>query len=143
MATGIEPIIERFGLLDDPAMKLDLLLGYSKKLPELPEPYRSQMAAGLNLIPECQSPAFLVTEIEDGRFRLHADAPREAPTARSFLSLLTQAYDGADPAEVARVPLDLLSRLGLADRLGMTRTRGLDAMLRRVQRAAAQPDAQS
>ena len=88
MATGIEPIIERFGMLDDPDFRLELLLGYAKKLPEMPEAYRARRDAGLDNIPECQSPAFLATAVEDGRFRLYADAPREAPTARSFLSLL-------------------------------------------------------
>jgi len=56
---------------------------------------------------------------------------------RGFVALLVQALDGATPAEVAAVPDDLLHALGLDDALGMTRSQGLSAIVRRIKRAVA------
>jgi cysteine desulfuration protein SufE len=69
---------------------------------------------------------------------LHADAPREAPTVRGFVSLLARGLQGAQPVAVADLPGDLLDQLGLSEALGMTRMHGLTAMIGRVRRMAAE-----
>ncbi|MGH7703291.1 MAG: SufE family protein [Gemmatimonadales bacterium] len=116
----------------DRQTRLELLLDLSKRLPPLPERYHAARDQGLNQVPECQSPVFLWTELDDGRVRLHADAPPEAPTVRGFVALLGRAVDGATPEEVAAIPGDLLDRLGLSEALGMTRMHGLMAIVQQV-----------
>jgi cysteine desulfuration protein SufE len=120
----------------DPEIRLQLLLDFADRLPELPEPLRVERDAGLNRVPECQSPVFLFLEHVGGGSRMWGDAPAEAPTVRGFVSLLREVVDGSETAEVARLPLDLLTRLGIAPLLGMMRTQGLSAILFRVRRSA-------
>lgn len=135
MLPQLEKTIKRFAG-SDRQTRLELLLDYSRKLPPLPErlvPLRDQ---GINRVPECQSPVFLFLERENGGLVLHADAPREAPTVRGFVSLLAKAIHGASADDVASLPVDILDQLGLSEALGMTRMHGLSAMVGRVKRMA-------
>lgn len=127
----LETIAEPFQMVDDD-MRLELLLDYAEKLPPLPERYHALRDAGLNMVHECQSPVFLQIEVEDGTVALYADVPREAPTARAFVSIMHEAFHGATPDEVAVAPSDALRQLGLTGLLGMQRTRGLSAIYRRI-----------
>jgi cysteine desulfuration protein SufE len=134
----LDKAIARFKA-SDKQTRLELLLEYAKKLPELPERYHAARDQGLNRVPECQSPVFLFLERDtDGKVVLHADAPREAPTVRGFVSLLARSINGSAPADVAAIPGDLLDRLGLSEALGMTRMHGLTAMVQRVRRMAGE-----
>lgn len=129
--SSFQEIAEPFRLVDRD-MRLELLLDYAEKLPPLPERYHELRDAGLNMVHECQSPVFLMPEVEDGRVRLYADVPRSAPTARAFVSILHEAFDGQPPEAVRDAPDDALYRLGLSKLLGMQRTQGLVAIYQRV-----------
>ena len=95
----IREIADQFQLVD-PQDRLDILLDYSERLPPLPEAYAPLRDRGLNMVHECQSPVFLMVEVDDDDVvHLHADVPREAPTARSFTSILLEAFD-EQPASV-------------------------------------------
>ena len=137
MLDSLDRITRRFHGADKQT-RLELLLDYSKKLPPLPDRYHAARDQGLHRVPECQSPVFLFLEREGEGVVLHADAPREAPTVRGFVSLQARALQGVPPAEVAQLPPDLLDRLGLAAALGMTRTHGLTAMIGRIRRMAGE-----
>ncbi|MBK9067031.1 MAG: SufE family protein [Gemmatimonadetes bacterium] len=137
MLDSLDRITRRFHGADKQT-RLELLLDYSKKLPPLPDRFHAARDQGLHRVPECQSPVFLFLEREGDGVVLHADAPREAPTVRGFVSLLARALQGVPPAEVAQLPPDLLDRLGLAEALGMTRTHGLTAMIGRIRRMAGE-----
>ena len=137
MIPALEKIARRFGA-SDKQTRLELLLDYSRKLPDLPERFHAARAAGLNQVTECQSPVYLYLEQEKDGLTLHADAPREAPTVRGFVSLLARGIRGASPAEVAELPHDLIERLGLGEALGMTRLQGLSAVVGRVRRMAGE-----
>lgn len=134
--TTLDAIAEEFQLVDDQT-RLELLLDYAQQLPPLPEVYYPLRDAGLNMVHECQSPVFLMVEVQDGTVRLHADVPAEAPTARSFTTLMVQAFDGAAPQVVRDAPDDILHRLGLTHLLGMQRTRGLSAIYQRIKTEVA------
>jgi cysteine desulfuration protein SufE len=136
MPGTLEKTISRFASADRQT-RLDLLLDYARKLPELPERYREARDLGINRVPECMSPVFLFMESADGKLSLHADAPAEAPTVRGFVSLLSKAITGATPEAVAEIPGDLLDRLQLSEILGMTRMQGLTAIVGRIKRMAA------
>ncbi|HEU4697561.1 MAG TPA: SufE family protein [Gemmatimonadales bacterium] len=133
---SLDTLIPRFQAADRNT-RLETLLEYSKKLPPLPERYEAEKALGHARVHECQTPVFLWTEVTDGVVHLFADVPRESPTVRGFVSLLQRALEGASPGVIARVPDDLLDRLGLTETLGMTRTQGLTAILRRIKRQVA------
>jgi cysteine desulfuration protein SufE len=119
----------------DRETRLETLLDWSKKLPELPPELVPLKEQGVGRVHECQTPVFLYVEAPGGKVSIHADVPRESPTVRGFLSLLIKQLNGATPTEVEATPDDLLEQLGLSQDLGMTRTQGLTAILGRIKRA--------
>lgn len=137
MSHGFDKILRRFQA-SDRQTRLELLLDYSRKLPELPQRFHAARDRGVNMVPECQSPVFLILEREGDGVVLHADAPREAPTVRGFVSLIAKAIHGATPEEVAALPGDLLDQLGLTQAIGMTRLSGLTAVVGRIKRMAGE-----
>jgi cysteine desulfuration protein SufE len=127
-------LISRYRALDRNT-RLEALLDWSKKLPDLPAELLPLKEQGVGRVHECQTPVFLYVEVTEGIVAIHADVPRESPTVRGFLSLLIRQLNGATPADVQATPDDLLEQLGLSNDLGMTRTQGLTAILGRVKAA--------
>ena len=121
----------------DPRDRLQLLLEFSTGLPDLPARYAEHPDL-LEPVPECQSPVFLITEVEAPRpnavVHLYFQAPPESPTTRGFAGILAEGLDGMTAAEVLAVPADFSERLSLADVVSPLRLRGLAAMLARVKR---------
>jgi cysteine desulfuration protein SufE len=133
---SLDTLIPRFKAADR-TTRLETLLDYSRKLPPLPDRLRDEQARGDHRVHECQTPVYLWVEVDEGKVHIHADVPPESPTVRGFISLLARNLDGVAPAEVARLPDDLLDQLGLSETLGMTRTQGLTAILYRIKRSVA------
>jgi cysteine desulfuration protein SufE len=122
--------------------RLTLLLDFSDGLPDLPERY-SGHAELLERVDECQSPLFLVVEVEgtqdapsslDATVRLFFQAPPEAPTTRGFAGILHEGLDGLTVGEVLAVPDDAAYRFGLGEAVSPLRLRGMAAMLGRIKR---------
>lgn len=118
--------------------RLQLLLEFSDELPALP-PRLQGHEDELERVEECQSPVFItVTVGEDGDapevVRMHATAPREAPTTRGFASILAQGLSGLTVEQVLAVPADYPLTLGLNEAVSPLRIRGMVGMLGRVQR---------
>lgn len=132
----LDHALERFRMLNR-EMRLQLLLRHAKRFPDLPPALEEARDAGLNRVEECQTPLFLWVGVESGGVKIHSYAPREAPTVRGFMGFLMEQLDGAPPEEVEALPQDLLDRMGLAEVLGVTRTRGLSSVLERIRRDAA------
>jgi len=51
------------------------------------------------------------------------------------VAILTEAIEGRPPEEVLSLPDDILERMGLAEVLGILRTRGLRAIVGHVKRS--------
>src|SRR5690242_15391988 len=133
-AMRFDKLIRRFQAADRD-VRLEALLDAARKLPELPPELKDDRDREAHRVTECQTPVFLWLEPEGDVVRFHADVPRESPTVRGFVGLLASALDGATPREVAETPLDLLHLLRLDEVLGMMRSQGLSAVVRRVKRA--------
>ena len=132
----LDDIITEFEGLDYQE-RLELLLDFSESLPALPEQYRAERDAGLHRVPECMTPVFMWIDVVDGTVSLVVDVAPEAPTVKGFASILVDAWNGARTEEVAAAPADILGRMGLADKLGMTRLRGLNAIVQRIKHEVA------
>lgn len=113
--------------------RLQLLLEFSQSLPELPERYAEHPEL-LEPVPECQSPIFLVTEVEDGIVNLFFSAPQEAPTTRGFASILHEGLNGESVETVLSTPSDVAMRLSMTDQVSPLRLNGMSGMLARIQR---------
>jgi cysteine desulfuration protein SufE len=131
--TKLDEIITEFDGLDYQE-RLELLLDFAENLPELPEHYREERDAGIGRVPECMTPVFMWIDVVNEKVQLIADVAPEAPTVKGFVAILVEAWNGATPAEVAAAPQDILRQMGLADKLGMTRLRGLNAIVQRIKR---------
>ena len=109
-------IIGEFADLDG-REKLELLLDFAAGLPPLSPEYQARKGSEDRRVHECQTPVFLWPEVTDGTARLIAEVAPEAPTVKGFVAIL--------------------ERMGLADVLGILRSRGLRAILSRVKRELA------
>ncbi|GAA1108952.1 SufE family protein [Nesterenkonia jeotgali] len=127
-------VVEEFAELED-RQKLELLLEFSRELPELPERYRNSYDQ-MEEVVECQSPLFLTLEYDDaaGTAAIFFAAPPEAPTTRGFAAILHEGLNGLRYEEILAVPEDLSERLGLSKAITPLRLRGMTAMLGRIKR---------
>lgn len=133
LPAALEDIREDFLALDV-RERLQLLLEFSRELPELPERYRDHPDLFERVI-ECQSPVFIFVEVDEQRVvHLHATAPEEAPTTRGFASILAQGLAGLTAEEVLAVPDDYPLSIGLTEAVSPLRIRGMTAMLGRTKR---------
>jgi cysteine desulfuration protein SufE len=113
--------------------RLVLLLEFANELPELPPKYADHPDL-LERVEECQSPVFIFVDVENDIVRLHATAPKEAPTTRGFASILAQGLAGLTVDEVLDVPDDYPLTLGLTEAVSPLRIRGMSALLGRTKR---------
>ncbi len=130
-SSRLQALIELFADLDA-SERLEVLTDYASRLPPLDPTWAAARDAGLHLVLECQAPVFFVAIRDEGRVRIHADVPAEAPVARGFVSMLIETFDGEDWTVVRDAPEDLLGVLGLTAALGMRRRQGLGAIYRRL-----------
>lgn len=136
LPVALAQIVEDFNALTK-TERLQLLLEFSEGLPDLPERYADHPEL-LEPVPECQSPLFLIAEVEgagqDARVRLHFSAPREAPTTRGFAGILHEGLDGLTVSQVLQIPGDVSDHLGLGEAVSPLRLRGMAGMLGRIKR---------
>ncbi len=132
-APELERIVDLFaGAPKD--LRAQALLEYSRKVPPLP-PELAGHRELMEPVPECQTPFFLATEVDDdGRVRLHFDVPAESPTTRGFAGILWSGLDGAPAETVLATPNDFYNRMGLAEVISSLRLRGMQAILSRLKR---------
>ena len=114
--------------------RLELLLTYSEELPPLPPGLAAERDSGTARVHECQTPVWLWVTVSNGTVQIIGDAAEEAPTVRGFVSLLMDMLNGKTVEEVLATPVDLVSRLGIDQALGMLRMRGLTSMVMRIKR---------
>jgi len=133
----LDELVGEFADLDA-REKLELLVDFANGLPPLTADYQARKAIEDRRVHECQTPVFLWMESMDGSARLIAEVAPEAPTVKGFVALLAEAINGRPTADVAAISDDVLDRMGLADVLGILRTRGLRAIVARVKRGFAE-----
>jgi cysteine desulfuration protein SufE len=111
-----------------PAERVEYMIEYAESLPDLPA-HLHHRRGEMEPVHECQTPVFLLTEIQKGRVLFHFDIPRESPTVRGYAGILVEGLNGATPAEVLATPDELYRLLGLHEVISHLRLRGLHALL--------------
>ncbi|MFJ5957987.1 SufE family protein [Paenarthrobacter sp. NPDC092416] len=140
LPAALAEIVDDFQALTEPD-RLQLLLEFSRGLPDLPERLKDHPEL-LEQVVECQSPLFLTIESERNTegaraYRLFFKAPQEAPTTRGFAGVLHEGLDGLTAQEILAVPDDMPELLGLTRAITPLRMRGMTAMLGRIKRKVA------
>lgn len=129
----LQRIVQLFGGAPK-ELRIQALLEYSKKLPPLP-PYLEEHRDELEQVPECQSPFFLKSEVDDNNIvTLHFLVPQEAPTTRGFAAILAEGLNGLKADEILSTPNDFYLKMGLAEAISSLRLRGIGAILARMKR---------
>ena len=116
--------------------RIEMLIDLAKGLPHLPDRL-AHFKDESHRVPECQSPVFLIAEVQNDRVNLFADAPIEAPTVRGFVAILVAGLNGASVQEILAVNDDLIEKAGMPEILGMLRVHGLHGVLRRLKATVA------
>lgn len=136
------PLAELLAELEEvpAAQRLEFVVELGEELPPPPEAYL-QKPDLLEAVPECQSPIFLATELEDDTVRLIFSAPAEAVTTRGLAAILYEGLNGRSVEEVLALPADLALRLPLEGIVSALRLNGLTGMLARIQRQVREKSA--
>jgi cysteine desulfuration protein SufE len=128
----------RDGFLElDEKSRLEFLLEFANDLPPLP-PHYAEHEEELERVEECQSPVFIIVDVDNDVVTVHATAPLEAPTTRGFASILVQGLTGLASQAVLDCPEDFPLTLGLTKIVSPLRLRGLSGMLWRIKRQVAE-----
>ena len=136
---SLAEIVDDFQALEE-AERLELLLEFSRDLPDLPAEIADRPEL-MEQVVECQSPVFLSLDVDDSPehlVTLFFKAPPEAPTTRGFAGVLYEGLNGLPAAQILAVPADVPDRLGLTRAITPLRMRGMSAMLGRIKRRLAQ-----
>lgn len=136
---ALAEIRDEFLELDEPE-RLQLLLEFSQELPAMPAEYADRPEACERVV-ECQSPVFIVVDVDDGIVTMHASAPPEAPTTRGFASILVQGISGLPAADVLAIPDDYPQSIGLTRAVSPLRIAGMTGMLLRAKRQVREKSA--
>lgn len=132
----LQEIIDLFA--DSPRdLRLELLLDYSRRLPELPA-HLAEHPELLQPVPECQTPFFLAAEDQGDGVALYFSAPPEAPTTRGYAAILSEGLSGGSSEEILGTPSDFYTRMGLNELISPLRLRGMSAILGRIKRAVVE-----
>jgi len=108
--------------------KIELLIQYSESLPPLPE-WLSGQKESMEAVPECMTPVFVQSEIQNGHMTFHFDVPAESPTVRGFAAIMKEGLDGSSAEDILRIPGDFSQQMGLHEVLTHQRLNGLSAIL--------------
>ena len=117
---------------------MQALLAWSKKLEPLPERL-AELDRSAFTVPECQTRVDLFPErTADGTLHFYADInARQSPTIAAVLAITFAAVNDEPPAVTLALPHDFVRVLMQDIGLGARET-GLNAMIQRLQRYAAQ-----
>lgn len=135
----IERVLSRFRLLSREE-KMSALVQYSRKLEPLPERFKALDRAAFT-VPECQTRVDIFPELRDGKMHYYADVnAKQSPTVAAVLAIVLQAVNDQPPSATLDIPQDFVREL--MDSIGLgARESGLAAMIARLKRYAAAPEA--
>ncbi|HEX7976035.1 MAG TPA: SufE family protein, partial [Anaerolineales bacterium] len=107
----LQEIIEDFQLSEG-REKIELLLDFSGRMPDLPDWLLSQHDT-MEPVPECMTPVFVKSSLEGGKMHFFFDVPDESPTVRGYAAIMAEGLDGATPQQVLSVPNGFFQEMGL------------------------------
>ncbi len=122
-----DEIIDEFSLFEDWADKYEYIIDIGKKLPPLPEQYKTEAYK----IKGCQSQVWMHSQLnEDGKVRFEGDS--DAIIVKGLIGLLIRVLSGQKPEDVARANLYFIDKVGMSGHLAQTRSNGLASMMKQM-----------
>ncbi len=125
-------IAEEFAFFGDWSERYQYLIDLGRKLPDLPEAYKTEAHRLLG----CQSMVWIVAQGDAQRLEFHAISDSAIVSGLIYLAL--RVYSGRSAAEILATPADYIAGIGLAKHLSPTRSNGLAALLGFIREQAQQ-----
>lgn len=125
-----QELVEEFQFFDNWMDRYQYIIDLGRRLPEFPPAERTDK----NKIKGCQSQVWFIAEKADGRLRFQAIS--DAAIVSGLIALLLRVYSNRSPEEIVRTPENFVTALQLEQHLSPTRSNGLSAMLKAIQRFA-------
>jgi cysteine desulfuration protein SufE len=125
-----DTLIEEFELFEDWTDKYEYLIDLGKKLPAMPEAYRTED----NVIKGCQSKVWLNAKLDDGKVIFEADS--EAVIVKGLISMLIRVLSNQSPADIIKADLYFIDAIGMSQHLAQTRSNGLLSMVKQMKNYA-------
>jgi cysteine desulfuration protein SufE len=122
-----DEIIDEFSMFDDWSDKYEYIIDIGKKLPPLPEQYKTEAYK----IKGCQSQVWMHSHLgEDGKVFFEGDS--DAIIVKGLIGLLIRALSGQKPEDVAKANLYFIEKVGMSGHLAQTRSNGLASMVKQM-----------
>lgn len=135
--TSIDDIISDFEVVDDWEDRYRYIIELGKKMPPLPEIYRTDATK----VRGCASQVWIHTQMatdDRGATRLGFIGDSDAIIVRGLIAVLLALYADKTPADILAIDAKaVLAKLGLDSNLSQQRSNGLNAMIDRIRSDAA------
>jgi cysteine desulfuration protein SufE len=129
---GFPELAENFALFDDWDDRYRYLIDLGRKLPPLPETYKTDAYK----VRGCMSQVWLVpqlTKTDNGPVRLSFAADSDAHIVKGLIAVLGVLFSGKPATEIAATDAEAaLKQLGLDQHLSPSRRNGLVAMVEKI-----------
>ena len=134
--TGIEEIVENFGLLDEWDDRYRYVIELGRTLTPLPD----EAHVDANKVQGCASQVWLVTDVKPNGASgpiLTFQGDSDAHIVRGLIAILFALYSGKSARDILAIDsLALFDRIGLRENLTPQRSNGLRSMVERIRAEA-------
>ena len=134
--TGIEEIVENFGLLDEWDDRYRYVIELGRTLTPLPD----EAHVDANKVQGCASQVWLVTDVKPNGASgpiLTFQGDSDAHIVRGLIAILFALYSGKSARDILVIDsLALFDRIGLRENLTPQRSNGLRSMVERIRAEA-------
>lgn len=122
----ISTIIDDFSFFDSWEEKYEYLIDLGKSL----TPLNKDSKNDLHLVQGCQAKVWLVCEIRNGKLILKGDS--DAIITKGLVGLLIFVFNNSYIEEVVQSDNYFLAEIGLNKHLSMTRSNGINEMIKKI-----------
>ncbi len=122
-----DEIIDEFSMFEDWSDKYEYIIDIGKKLPPLPEQYKTEAYK----IKGCQSQVWMHSQLDEaGKVRFEGDS--DAIIVKGLIGLLIRVLSGQKAEDVAKANLYFIDKVGMSGHLAQTRSNGLASMVKQM-----------
>jgi len=127
LPSSLAQIVQRFQRQTEPKRRYELLIGYAKRLPELPAAARTPE----NRVVGCVSQVYVTATFEGGRVYFRGDS--DSQITKGLVALLVEGLSGLTPTEILQVMPDFIQETGLGISLTPSRANGFYNIFKTMQ----------
>ena len=134
-ALTFEELSENFDLFDDWEDRYRYIIDLGKRLPELPDKYKTDATK----VRGCMSQVWMIPgHVDDDAEKFAFAADSDAHIVKGLIAVLAILYTGKSAEQIAAIDADdAFTQLGLDQHLSPSRRNGLGSMVERIRASAA------